>query len=234
MKAMLLGVGMDKGTDGALAPLFHERSFFYVPPSEWDSTPHEGRTYDTTIGWNGCPLATYLPPRIASRKPHDDPEFITCTYGDATVKRRYLLRLHEGDLLTFYAGLQPFHSVEAAGLYFIGYLAVERVIDFNALSPTQIVRCFERYPNNAHAKQRRPADNLVIVVGDCTKCGLLRNAIRIREGRAMKNGRIGQALSQTCEQLLGVRGFIERSMPPRIIDDERYIKALTDLLGLET
>ncbi len=233
MKAMLLRIGMDKGTDGALAPLFSDGSFVYIPPSEWDATSHEERTYNTMIGWNSCPLAMYLPPRVALRKPHDDPEFVTCTYGDATAKRRYLLRLQKGDLLAFYAGLQSTHSQMVAGLYLIGYLTVERVIDFNILSPMQVARCFVRYPNNAHAKQRIPADNLVIVVGDCAKSGLLRGAVRISEGRAMKNGRVGQALSQKCEQLLGVQGFIERSMPPRIVEDERGVKALSGLLGLK-
>ncbi len=233
MKAMLLRVGMDKGTDGALAPLFRDGSFVYVPPSEWDTTSGEGRTFSTMIGWNGCPLATYLPSRVASRKPHDDPEFVTCTYGDASAKRRYLLQLQEGDLLVFYAGLRPIDSRVAAGLYLIGYFIIERVIAFDTLAPKQVIQCFERYPNNAHAKRRAPVDNLVIVVGDCTESRLLRDAVHISEGRAMKNGRIGQALSKKCEQLLGIRGFIERSMPPRIMTSERSIGALSGLLGLQ-
>ncbi|MDD1720445.1 MAG: hypothetical protein LUP95_00420 [Euryarchaeota archaeon] len=234
MKAMLLRVGMDKGTDGALAPLFSDGSFLYIPPSEWDTTSREERTYCTMIGWNGCPLATYLPPRVGSCKPHDDPEFVTCTYGDASTKRRYLLRLQKGDILAFYAGLQPVHRPVMGGLYLIGYLTVERVIDFNTLAPKQVTQCLRQYPHNAHAKQRASADNLVIVVGDCTRSGLLRSAVRISEGRAMKNGRIGQALSQKCEQLLGVQGFIERSIPPRLVESERSIEALSDLLGLKT
>ncbi len=234
MKAILLRVGMDKGTDGALAPLFSDGSFLYIPPSEWDATSCEERTYRTMIGWNGCPLATYLPPRVGARTPHDDPEFVTCTYGDASAKRRYLLRLHKGDLLAFYAGLQPIRERGMGGLYLIGYLTVERVIDFNTFAPKQVVLCLERYPNNAHAKRRASAESLVIVVGDRTRSGLLRRAIRISERRAMKNGRIGQALSQKCEELLGVRGFIERSMPPRFIEDERSVEVLSDLLGLTT
>ncbi len=231
MKAMLLRVGMDKGTDGALAPLFSDGSFIYIPPSEWDSASREERTYRTMIGWNGCPLATYLPPRIGSHKPHDDPEFVTCTYGDASAKRRYLLRLQEGDLLVFYAGLQPVRRHVMARLYLIGYLTIERVIDFNTLSPRQVTQGLGQYPNNAHAKRTTPADNLVIVAGDYTRSGLLRRAVCISEGRAMKNGRVGQALSQKCEQLLGIRGFIERSMPPRIVEGERSIRAVSDLLA---
>ncbi|MGZ4908789.1 MAG: Nmad3 family putative nucleotide modification protein, partial [Halobacteriota archaeon] len=225
MKAMLLRVGMDKGTDGALAPLFSDSSFLYIPPSEWDEKSREERTYRTMIGWNGCPLATYLPPRVGSRKPHDDPEFMTCTYGDASAKRRYLLRLQKGDIIAFYAGLQPVHGSDMGGLYLIGYLTIERIIDFSTLTSKHVALCLGRYPNNAHAKQRASAENLVIVVGDRTRSGLLRRAIYISERRAMKNGRIGQALSQKCEQLLGVRGFIERSMPPRFIEEGRSVEA---------
>ncbi|MGZ4938354.1 MAG: Nmad3 family putative nucleotide modification protein [Halobacteriota archaeon] len=231
MKAMLLRVGMDKGTDGALAPLFSDGSFVYIPPSEWDPASREERTYRTMIGWNGCPLSTYLSPRIGTHKPHDDPEFVTCTYGDASAKRRYLLRLQGGDLLVFYAGLQPVRRHVMARLYLIGYLTVEHIIDFNTLVPQQVTQCLGQYPNNAHAKQTTSADNLVIIVGNRTRSGLFRRALCISEGRAMKNGRIGQALSQKCEQLLGIRGFIERSMPPRIVEGERSIKALSDLLA---
>ncbi len=78
-----------------------------------------------------------------------------------------------------------------------------------------------------------PSDNLCMVVGDPTKSGLLRHAVRISEGRPMKNGRIGQALSQTCERLLGVRGFIERSMPPRLIEKQKSVEALSELLDLD-
>jgi len=31
MKAMLLRVGIDKGTDGILAPIFNDRTFEYIP-----------------------------------------------------------------------------------------------------------------------------------------------------------------------------------------------------------
>jgi hypothetical protein len=44
----------------------------------------------------------------------------------------------------------------------------------------------------------------------------------------MRNGR--KAVSRDCERVLGVRGFIERSMPPRLIEDEPHIAALVDLL----
>jgi len=232
VKAMLLRVGMDKGTDGALAPLFSDGSFVHIPPSEWSPTTREQRTYLTTIGWNGCPLAIYLPKRVGTRVLHDDPEFVTCTYGDASAKRRYILRLHKGDLLVFYAGLQPFHAQRhETALYLIGYFTVDRIIDFNELSSPEIEACHKRYPHNAHMKQSVPTPDLVIVVGDSTRSTMLDKAVRISEARPMKSGRMGQAISTEAERALGIHGFIERSIPPRFVQGERPLANLFKMLG---
>jgi len=61
----------------------------------------ENRTYQDTMGRNGKPLSTYLPRQIENRTMHFDPEFDTFTYGDPTSKRKYLLKLKEGDLVSF-------------------------------------------------------------------------------------------------------------------------------------
>ena len=103
MKATLLRVGIDKGTDGALAPIFDDGSFEYIPISESDAKSKEDRTYGNTIGRSEKPLSTYLPEEIENRTMHFDPEFDTFTYGDPTYKRRFLLKLERGDLLVFYA-----------------------------------------------------------------------------------------------------------------------------------
>lgn len=72
MKALLLRIGIDTGTDGTLAPIFDDGSFEYIPISErWPSK--EIRTYGNTIGRIGKPLSTYLPKSIANRLMHFDP-----------------------------------------------------------------------------------------------------------------------------------------------------------------
>jgi hypothetical protein len=174
-----------------------------------------------------------LPARVADRIIHDDPEFVTYTYGDASAKRRYLLKLRNGDILAFYAGLQPFRTRQrVAGLYLIGHFIVARVVDFSQLSDKERTACLDLYPRNAHLKRTEPAENLVIVAGDGTRSALLQKALLISERRPMRNGRIGQAVSQDCERVLGVRGFIERSMPPRLIEDGQHVAALADLLHI--
>jgi hypothetical protein len=90
MKALLLRIGIDKGTDGALAPIFEDGSFEYIPISEGDPETIEHRTYDNTIGRSGKHLSYYLPSIIKNRKLHLDPEFDTFTYGYAIKEKLFI------------------------------------------------------------------------------------------------------------------------------------------------
>jgi hypothetical protein len=122
MKAMLLRVAIDKGTDRTLGPIFEDGSFEFIPISEGDVKSKEDRTYKNTLGRTGKPLATYLPKRIENRAMHYDPEFESFTYGDPTGKRKYLIKLKENDLLVFYAGLTPFNNKKYDEALYIGML----------------------------------------------------------------------------------------------------------------
>jgi hypothetical protein len=106
-KALLLRVGMDLGTGGALGPIFRDSAFEYIPIPE--TAPSRSRlTYASLPGRRVPSLALVLPRRLADRRPHIDPDFDAWTYGDAAPrKRRQLLHLSPGDLLLFYAGLAP-------------------------------------------------------------------------------------------------------------------------------
>jgi len=233
MKALLLRIGIDKGTDGTLGPIFEDESFEFIPMSESDLHSKENRTYKNTIGRHGESFATYLPKRIENRILHDDPEFETSTYGDATAKRSYLLKLQNGDLLAFYAGLQPFNNDKFnTALYLIGYFTVEGVIDFNQLSKTDIETSYKLYSNNAHIKRSRPPTDLVIVVGNKRSSRLLSKAVPISQSKPDKSGKPTQAVSEEMERLLGISGFIQRSMPPRFITNPDKVDNLKKLLEL--
>jgi len=233
VKAMLLRVGIDKGTDGALAPIFDDESFEYIPISEGDPHSEEDRTYANSVGRGGKSLSTYLPERIKHRKMHFDPEFETSTYGDPTSKRKYLLKLQKGDMLVFYAGLTPFRNKRhREGLYIIGYFTVDKVIDFNRLSESEIERCRKIYRNNAHLKRSWETElDLVIVVGDKSKSELLDKAVPISKTKLDKRGRPYQCVSSETEKLLGISGSIQRSIPPRFIENEKAISNLEQMLG---
>lgn len=233
MKALLLRIGIDKGTDGTLGPIFHDGSFEYIPISEGDPDSHEDRTYKNTIGRTGKPLSAYLPERIGNRTMHFDPEFETFTYGDPTPKRKYLLKLSKGDLLVFYAGLAPFDNKKhRTALYIIGYFTVNRVIDFNHISKEEIKECYQYYSNNAHLKRSWDTRNLVIIIGNKKKSRLLDRAILLSETRYDKNGRPYQAVSSKMERLLGISGSIQRSIPPRFITNSDNFNNLKYLLGI--
>jgi hypothetical protein len=163
---------------------------------------------------------------------HDDPEFETHTYGDPSTKRRYLLKLNEGDLLVFYAGLKPFNHDNPEypeALYFIGYFKIDQVVDFNWLSASERAAYRQRYPSNAHVKRGYAFENLVIVVGS-KDSRLLNHALLISQKKPDKSARPTLALSPEMEELLGISGFIQRSIPPRFVTQEHSVTQLAQLL----
>lgn len=163
MKAMLLRVGIDKGTDGVLAPIFKDGTFEYIPLSDKNTDSVEEKTFKNTLGVHGRYLSHYLPEKIHDRVMHDDPEFETNTYGDQTVKGKYLLKLEKNDLLVFYAGLAPYENTDFdEALYIIGYFVVDVVVDFNGLDEGQIDSMIKE-----HYKQRPHQIKQFGKPGDC-------------------------------------------------------------------
>ena len=137
------------------------------------------------------------------------------------------------DLLAFYAGLQPFNNDKFnTALYLIGYFTVEGVINFNQLSKTDIETSYKLYSNNAHIKRSHPLTDLVIVVGNKRRSRLLSKAVLISQSRPDKSGKPTQAVSEEMERLLGISGFIQRSIPPRFITSPDKTENLKKLLGL--
>jgi len=231
MKAMLLRVGIDKGTDGALGPIFEDGTFEYIPMSE-KAKSTETKAFGNTIGRSGQPFSTYLPKEIEHRIMHHDPEFETFTYGDPTSKREYLLKLEKEDLLVFYAGLTPFKNSKCKeALYIIGYFAINDIIDFNQLSETEMREYYRLYPNNAHLKRVDYPEDLVIVVGQENRSKLLDKAILISQTNHDKNGKPYHAVSNEMQISLGISGSIQRSIPPRLIRQKENLDNLKCVLG---
>ena len=229
MKALLLRVGIDKGCGGTLAPIFDDGSFEYLPIPERFPAP-DTATYHDRIGRKGKRLSTYVPQRVKNAPMHEDPEFHSNTYGDPSLKRYYLLKLEKGDLLVFYAGLRPFRTQKyQEALYIIAHFPVKEVTDFNTLSDEEREACSRAYSNNAHLKRHSTLDNLVIVAGTADS-KLLETAMLISRKKPNKAGRLTDALSAEMERLLGISGFVERSMPPRFVLDERNVAQLAQRL----
>jgi hypothetical protein len=229
MKAMLLRVGMDKGTDGFLSPLFKDGSFEYLPLSEKISDSFEQRTFHDLMGHKGKPLSYFLPTKISLRKVHHDPEFITYTYADEGRKGQYLRKLIKNDYLVFYAGLHPYKWLGKDKLYIIGYLVVSKIIEFRGLSPKEIKDLRQQYTHNSHLK-RSNLEEVVLVTGNTEKSKLLNRAMVLSEYKIDKRGRRYHAVSPLNEELLGISGSIQRSIPPRFIKEKKYLRNLIEIL----
>jgi hypothetical protein len=233
MKAMILRVGIDKGCGGILAPIFEDGTFEYIPIPEEDPDSTETRTYDNTYGRYGNQFSLYVPNKIKNKALHFDPEFETFTYGDSTSKRKFLLKLDKNDLLIFYAGLTPYKNDEYPdGLYIIGYFKVKEVIDFNELSEEETLKYCNLFSNNAHIKRKIGYKDLIIISGYADHSKLLRTPILISEPKLNIAGRLYHAVSQEMEEKLAIKGSIQRSIPPRIIENQVNIENLKRILQI--
>lgn len=92
------------------------------------------------------------------------------------------------------------------GLYIIGYFTVKNVLDLT--------------------------EDLVIIVGDKIRSKLLNKAVLISQPEYDKRGRTYHAVSSMMEELLGISGSIQRSIPTRVITEEHNLKNLQHILGM--
>ena len=213
-KAMLLRVGIDKGSGGSLAPVFPDGSFEYIPiPESRDTT--ETRTYATIVGRCGRPLSAFVRPKLKYAAPHFDPEFETFTYGDPTPnKRRQLLQLEPGDLLVFYAGLQPDSHLDHARIFAIGHVEVESIHDLGDITRNQYPALRKRIGRNAHFFRNTPDKSLVVVKGKKARSRLLKKAIPFGDAKDRMLGDIHS---------LGYDGSLLRAIGHWIRDGEAVV-----------
>ena len=190
-KGLLLRVALDKGSGGALAPIFEDGSFEYIPIPENKETSISS-TYSSTLGRSKEPLSKFVPIKYADSQIHFDPEFETFTYGEpARPKLNQLLNLQKGDLLIFYAGLQPHSSKDFDRIYIIGYFEIERVEYFSGLSENSYPELRLKFGKNAHFFRKTPDKELVVAIGSRNGSKLLDKALPLGDcGRskvAIKN-----------------------------------------------
>jgi hypothetical protein len=237
MKGLLLRVGIDKGSGGCLAPIFENGLFEYIPiPEIWPTS--ETKVYATMEGEiTGIPIVNFEIPKEKFRyaQPHDDPDFISFTYGDPTEpKRNQLSNLKPGNLLIFYAGLKPYDRLKLkpkkggkSRLYVIGYFDVEKVYDFKRIMDYDSV--FKKMPNNAHSKRyfrlkelnvKYLDDKLVIVKG---KSGSSERLLK-----ALPLGDNNNKMRKELEPIFGYKGCLQRAVGHRI--DRNHIHNVKEWL----
>jgi hypothetical protein len=189
-RSVAINVAANTTLPGFRGPIFPDGRFEYVPIPEREPTAEPVPTYaDLAPG-----LTVDVPPDVADRPVHLDPEFAgyadctAYTYGDEHgVKAGPLSRLTPGDYLLFYATLSvadtdgtaasPSRSEDDAGpdgvpewmpprwgAYLIGEFRVDRVVTGEEYRELPAAER-ERFAGNAHVK-RAEFDAAVLVAGD--------------------------------------------------------------------
>ncbi|MGH7118976.1 MAG: hypothetical protein ACREFP_08310, partial [Acetobacteraceae bacterium] len=208
---------MDRGTGGALGPIFPDGTFEYMPIPEYSAT-RSAVTYASMPGQHVRTLAEVLPPRLAACRVHIDPDFGAATYGDAAPrKRRQLAHLAPGDTLVFYAGLVPRPRDDKPRLFAIGCLSVAEV---HRLQARDIAgsRLRNRFGQTAHFLREPPDEELVLVEGDRARSRLF--------SRARPLGDTGDCLLRDLAPL-GYQGSLRRAVGHWLtgVDSLRFLAA---------
>ena len=203
IKVLLLRVGMDLGF-GGLGPLFPDGTFEYVPiPDDPRLVSERSLFFRDIPARTGGSVAQFIPERHKGSPAHYDPEFDTFTYGDPSRnKRRQLLRLCEGDMLVFYAGLRPSEESQGSKLYIIGYLTIIQSHAITSLSPWPPHE-HQSLWGNAHLRRKTGDEHLVIAQGDPAASRLLVRAVPLSDAK--------QNVLPEMAELLGLSGSVKRA-----------------------
>ena len=177
MTVVLAGVGADSTNLGALAPLYDDGRFEYVPIPEktretdetetlgsWELRATDGTAADLTSRIAPRPIGdadrTVTGDAIESWPLHRDPDFSALTYGEHRTSG-YVARLRAlepGDVVGFYAGLRR-PGGDRAHRYLIGYFTVDRVdVVTPDLPRADREAILSMHPENAHAKRARDGE----------------------------------------------------------------------------
>ncbi|WP_049927330.1 Nmad3 family putative nucleotide modification protein [Halopiger goleimassiliensis] len=206
MTVVLAGVGADTTNLGALAPLYDDGRFEYVPIPEKTRETSETETLGSWTlradGRTAADLTTRIDPQpvrgeadpvtgeaLESWPLHRDPNFTALTYGEHRTSG-YVSRLRAlepGDIVGFYAGLRG-PDGNRSHRYLIGYFTVADVAVVRPETPRERREAIlEANPENAHAKRARDgdlyrADKTVVIVDGREPGGLFdRHPIRLSD-----------------------------------------------------
>lgn len=245
-------VGTESGSGGTFGPLFKggKFRFEFIPiPEKYARRESNCPTYWDLHGRRkGRPrLSTYLPPTKANTPVHNDPEFKTYTYGH--IGRR-LRDLCKGDMLVFYAGLEPrdFMNEDSKQRYIVGYFEVEKAGFAKSFAPNCSARRLDHaFTKNQHVRYRdftqecgSKESPLFLVKGKKSGSRLLLQGEPISNKRIKTTRRNGKkikmtryCLSEKMSRKFGV-GWGDITMAvPHWITDERYAKKVKKWLQHE-
>lgn len=156
MRIHLMNVSANSSHGQLFSPLFEDGTFELLPiPEEdrnLDKLGHVVHYRDLHSYYNpgGDGLLRYVPHGMWDIACHNDPEFVSFTYGDSGTNGRSsaLTHLREGDALLFLARLELNLGgvrTRESGFYLVGGLVVEYA---GFVTPSSLGR--ERFSRNAH------------------------------------------------------------------------------------
>ncbi|VVB84211.1 Uncharacterised protein [uncultured archaeon] len=165
-KISIINVGANAASGTLRSPIFKDGTFEFVPVKTDNlDTPTGFDTFSEFKNYNVRPIIEFIPKKFLSESMHNDPEFITHTYGDTpesepkssklkSSPRAFNLRkLNKGDTLYYLARLVERNNVTWGnpGFYLIGNLVLDKIIKKSDLekNPTLITQV----QNNAHVKR---------------------------------------------------------------------------------
>jgi hypothetical protein len=185
MQLVLLRVGIDSGAGGMQGTLFEDGSFEFVPiPDRFHDEGENSETYGCTKGRSGRVLLDYFPEQLRRKYEsvsiHADPEFETFTYGDPTLTaKRGLRHLQTGDLLVFYAGLEPWPRGGDRSLYIVGYFEVSWAGMASQLGNSELKSMFYKNFHVKHVDALEDQRERLVLVKGHPNSKLLQKAFRI-------------------------------------------------------
>lgn len=219
MNALLVRVGADQSAagghwNGAINSATREFVYVAIPES---APVHAGlekpyAALQPALAQMGRPL----PPHMAGRHMHLDPDFARLTYGDQGERAQQLrAQLSPSDWVMFYASLTDVGGRGRLVYALIGLLVVERI-----LLASEIPAAKRDY--NAHSRRvLAPTAQDVVVVGRGGDSGRLRQCLPIGEWRAGAY-RVRKDLLAAWGGLSVKDGWLQRSARlPRFLDPPR-------------
>ncbi|MYC33014.1 MAG: hypothetical protein F4X64_07550 [Chloroflexi bacterium] len=165
MRIFMANVGANSSHQGLFSPIFADGTFEFLPIPV---THHRTRQYIRRSEWPGAvsyrdlrshnypdrDLLCYVPQKLWDIVCHNDPEFVTLTYGDVGDNGRSaaLTRMQKGDVLLFLARLEDWVGERRTGwygFYLIGGLLAEYAGWITGQSPE-----LDRFTKNDHVIRR--------------------------------------------------------------------------------
>jgi len=142
------------------SPIFEDGTFEFLPIPEGLHLSGEKVTrYRDLKAYNqpNSDLLQYIPKRLWDWPAHNDPEFVTFTYGDncsTSPRAASLKHIRPGDFLFFLARLQRWtcgRPTSKFGFYLVGFLEIDEILKDVTSSPMNEI--VDRFAGNAHVRR---------------------------------------------------------------------------------